>query len=176
MSGRVDGADRDLRSPDLLPVLDRVRDRRGSKPRHPERRRLVRTAVVERPVQSVEPHGGARGVDERLHHEDVIDVCVREKDALHAKPPAGDLLEDLLACDRRIDDDGVRGPGVREEIEIVVERAHGEPLHPHDQALHAVIAVMPNIGSPTMSTSLKPARSRLWQSSERVSAPALPEP
>src|SRR6267143_2482509 len=172
MPGGVDRTDRKSRDPDLLPVFDGVGDGDNARPRKSDRHRLLGAAVVERAVLRVEPDRRSGDVVEPLHHEDVVDVRVGEENALHVQGTPGDFPKDAFALDRGIHDDRIPRARRGEEIEVVVERAYGEPLHPHGQALQAVIAVMPNIGSPTMSTSLKPACSRSEQSSERVSAPA----
>ena len=116
--------------------------------------------IVERPVPVMEPDRRPGRVVEGLGHDDVVRVRVGEEDALHVQTAAQDVRQHVLARDRRIDDDGVLGAVARQEIEIVLERADRKPFDPHAQALQAVMAVIPNMGSPTISTSLNPVCSR----------------
>ena len=160
MPRRVHGADGNVRGSDLFAVRDRVRDGGRAGPGHADRRGLVGAAVIERPVFRVEPDRRSGHLVETLHHENVVDVRVREENALHVESAAHDPGQDAFAFDRRIDHDCLLGVAGGEQIEIVVEGADREALDPHGQALLAVIAVIPNIGRPTMSTPLNPPCSR----------------
>ena len=160
MPRRVNRLHLDARKSGVFALLHPVIDRRRPRPRESHVLRLARPQLVELAIAFVQPDGSAGRVVERLHHEDVVDVRVREENAPYGEPARLQQRKDVCAVERGIDHDGVRSLVRGEDVEIVVERSDGEALDAHGQPRVALIAVIPNIGSPTMSTSVKPASRR----------------